>query len=191
VVQVVSNYTRGYASTNTCGGDTDCPSGTNYYNQHTISGNWTLTDAHGETWVGDLVSGLNHASIRPSGFVYAPWTNATWSQFHAAVKTDTYGWNMPLAARVSPRVPGSNYYLASWSAPQNAGYWGHYITLRGYSGGAQSSAVAYYNDSSGGVDEHDTSIHILGSTGAFSNLSNTVYVTMTLRTTDGDWYFIW
>ncbi len=188
VVQVVSNYTRGYTSTSTCGGD-GCPGGTNRYDQHTISNSWTKTDLHGETWLGDLVAGLNGASIKPAGYIYAHWTNPSWSEFHNAIKVDTYTWRMPLAARVDPKHTGSNYYLASWaSAP--AGDYGHYVTLRGYSGSSQSTAYAYYNDSSGGVDEH-TGVAVLGATGAFSNKSNTVYQTMVNNTTDDKYYFIW
>jgi hypothetical protein len=177
---VVSNFTRGYTSTNTCGGDTNCPSGTNYKNQHDISTLWTHTTVDGTT-VSNLVGGLNGASVLPSGYLYAYWTNMSWSSFHNALKVDTYTWRMPLAPRVSPRTPGSQYFLASW-AGQTQGNYGHWITLRGYSGSAQSTANAYYNDSSGGVDEH-TGVGILGSTGAFTDKSYTVYMTMTLRKT--------
>jgi hypothetical protein len=79
--------------------------------------------------------------------------------------------------------------LYSWRNAQ-AGDYGHYITLRGYSGSAQSTAKAYYNDSAGGVDEH-TAVGILGSTGAFSDKSYTVYKTMTNHTTGGSYYLIW
>ena len=189
VVQVVSNYSRGYTSTNTCGGDNNCPAGTNYKDQHYISTNWTKTDQHTQTYVSDLVTGLHGASALPSGFVYAYWTNMSWSSFHNGVKVDTYTWRMPLAPRVDPRHTGSNYYLTSWAGAP-AGDYGHYITLRGYSGSAQSSALAYYNDSSGGVDEH-TGVGILGSTGAFSDKSYTVWKTITLNTTNGLYYLIW
>lgn len=188
-MQVVSNYTRGYTSSSTCGGD-GCPAGTNAFNQHTISSTWTKTDLHGQTYVSDLVAGLNGASIEPAGFIYVWWTNMSWSQFHNAIKTDTWTWGMPLAARVDPRHTGSNYYLTSW-AGEPPGDYGHYITLRGYSGSSQSTALAYYNDSSGGHDEHDTSIGVAGSTGAFSNLSNTVFQTMVNHTTSGSYYLIW
>ncbi len=189
VVQVVSNYTRGYTSSSTCGGD-GCPAGTNRYDQHLISNSWTKTDLHGETWVTDLVAGLNGASIKPAGYIYAYWTNPSWTQFHNAIKVDTYTWRMPLAARVDPKHVGSPNVLASWSTAP-AGDYGHYVTLRGYSGSAQGSAVAYYNDSSGGQDEHDSSTGILGNTGAFSNLSNVVYQTMVNDTTSGSYYLIW
>ncbi len=192
VVQVVSNYTRGYTSSNTCGGDTGCPSGTNYKDQHYISNQWTHTAAVDGTTVANLAAGLNAASVLPSGFVYAYWTNMSWISFHNALRVDAYTWRMPLAPRVSPRTPGSQYFLTSW-AGQTAGSYGHWITLRGYSGTDQSYALAYYNDSSGGVDEHDPSIHILGNTGAFSDKSYTVYKTMTLRTTrinNVDYYYL-
>jgi hypothetical protein len=187
-VQVISNYTRGFTSTSTCGGD-GCPSGTNAYNQHTISTNWTKTDQNGQTNVGDLVSGLNHASVMPDGFVYVSETNMTWTYFHGIIKVDTWTWGMPLAARVDPRHTGSSYYLYSWRN-EPAGDYGHYITLRGYSGSSQSSALAYYNDSSGGVDEHNTSIGIRGGTGAFSDLSNTVFQTMRNRY-PSSYYLVW
>lgn len=97
---------------------------------------------------------------------------------------------MPLVARVDPKHVGSIYYLTSWaSAP--AGDYGHYVTLRGYSGSSQSSALAYYNDSSGGQDEHNSSIGILGGTGAYSNKSYTVFQTMVNNTTSGSYYLIW
>ena len=189
VAQEISNYTWGYTSTSVCGGD-GCAAGINKYNQHTISTNWTKTDLHGQTYVGDLVAGLNGASIKPAGFVYAYQTNMPWSQFHGEIRVDTYSWRMPLAARVDPRHVGSPYFLASWAGVTPADY-GHYIALRGYSGSAQSTAYAYYNDSSGGKDEHDTSITVLGSTGAFSDKSFTVYQTMVNNTTSGSYYLIW
>jgi hypothetical protein len=189
VVQVVSNYTWGFTSSNTCGGD-GCPAGVNKFNQHTISTNWTRTDINQQTFVSDLVTGLNAASIKPSGFVYAWQTNMSWTQFHSTIKVDTYTWRMPLAARVDPRHVGSQYFLTSW-AGASAGDYGHYITLRGYSGSLQGTANAYYNDSSGGVDEHNSAIHILGSTGAFTDRSFTVFQTMVNHTTNGSYYLMW
>lgn len=192
VVQVVSNFTWGYTSTSTCGGE-GCPTGINKYNQHTISTSWTLTDLHGQTYLGDLVTGLNSASVKPTGFFYAYWTDPTWSEFHNAIKGDTWVWLMPLAIRVDPRHTGSAYKLASWAGAPPGDY-GHYITARGYSGSLQSSAYVYYNDSSGGQDEHDGT-GILGGLGAFSDKSNIVYETMrnnkTPDTPSGHYYFVW
>jgi len=122
---------------------------------------------------------MNAASVKPSGFAYVPWTGPTWVQFHNAIIDDTWTWRMPLAAGVNPRLAGSAYYLYSWRNVGGGDY-GHYIALRGYSGNFQSSAYAYYNDSSGGKDEL-TGETILGSTGAFSDLSYTVYKTMMNR----------
>jgi len=188
VVQVVSNYTWGYTSSSLCGAH--CDPGINKYGQHTISDNWTLTDVHGETYVGDLKTGMNSASDLPSGFLYAYEKDLVWSDFHSDLRLDIWWWHMPLAARVDPRHSGSQYFLTSW-AGDPAGDYGHYIALRGYSGTAQSTALAYYNDSSGGVDEHDTSITVLGDTGAFSDNSYTVYRTMKQNNAGGHWYLFW
>lgn len=114
------------------------------------------------------------------------WNSPTWSQFQNAIATDTSTWFMPLAANVSPRKTGSPYYLVSWAAAP-AGTYGHYIPLRGYNGFTQSTALAYYNDSSGGKDEVDPSITVLGSTGAFQDKSYTVYKTMMNRSGNLVW----
>jgi hypothetical protein len=187
VVQVISNYTWGYTSTSECGAH--CGGGVNKYGQHTISDNWTDTDVHGQTYVGDLVYGLNQASVIPDGFIYAYWESPSWSEFHGAIKVDTYTWRMPLAPRVDPRHTNSSYYLYSWRN-ESPGDYGHYIVLRGYNGSSQSTALAYYNDSSGGVDEH-TGVQVLGDTGAFDDYSYTVWQTMYLHKTSGVHYLIW
>ena len=188
VVQMASNYTWGYTSSSTCGAE-GCPSGTNKYSQHYISNNWTNTDDNMQTYVGDLVTGLNNATVMPNGFIYAYQTNMSWSSFHNTVKTDVYTWQMPLAARVDPRHTGSQYFLTSWAGAPGGDY-GHYVLLRGYDGSTQSAALARYNDTSGGQDEHNGT-GILGSTGAFSDKSFTVYKTMVNHTTGGSYYLIW
>jgi hypothetical protein len=171
-VQVISNYTWGYYLNATSESATG-----NKYKQSTISATWTKTDVtQQQTYLGNLINGMNGASQLPFAGFYMQWNAPAWSDFQHAIATDTSTWYMPLAAGVSPRKTGSPYYLYSWrSAP--AGNWGHYIPLRGYSGFFQSSALAYYNDSSGGTDEV-TGETILGSTGAFQDLSFTVYKTM-------------
>jgi hypothetical protein len=171
----VSNITWDYYYSSTSGQS----STTNKYRQSYISSTWTRTDINGYTALGDLIVGMNRASILPWTDFYAQWHNPAWVNFHDAIMMDTYNWGVALAAGVNPKKPGSFYYLYSWrTAP--AGDYGHYIPLRGYSGTSQSTAYVYYNDSSGGVDEV-TGQGILGSTGAFSDKSYTVYQTMMNR----------
>jgi hypothetical protein len=185
-VQVVSNYTWGYTETSECGAH--C-SGNNKYGQHEISDDWTKTDLHGETYVGDLRYGLNQASDRPGIFVYEYGTDLSWEAFHDDIIVDTWWWHMPLAARVDPKDDDTDYFLTSW-ATVPAGEYGHWITLRGYTGDVQSTARVYYNDSSGGVDEH-TGVRIYGDTGAFNDKSYTVYRTMKSNKAGDHYYLIW
>ena len=174
-VQVISNASWGYYSSSTDGQS----SATNKYTQSTISANWTKTDSNLQTNLGDLITGLNSASRRPSGFVYVQMSKPSWDTFHNAIITDVWHYGMGLAAHVNPNKTGSTYHLYSWKnvAP---GDYGHYIPLRGYSGFTQSTALAYYDDSSGGRDEVTGQV-ILGATGAFSDPSYTVYMTMMNR----------
>lgn len=180
-VQVVSNYTWHYYSSSTSAES----STTNKYKESYISSQWTKTDVDKNppnhiyyTSLGDLITGMNAASVLPFGGFYMQWHNPIWSDFQNAIATDTSTWYMPPAAAVSPRTPGSNYYLFSWrNAP--TGNYGHYIPLRGYSGFTQATALAYYDDSSGGID--DFGVGMLGSTGAFQDLSYTVHQTMMLN----------
>jgi hypothetical protein len=174
-VQVVSNYTWHYYYSSTSAEST----ATNRYGESYSSSAWTHTDATGQTYLADLINGMNSASVLPFGGFYMQWHNPTWSDFHNAIATDTSTWYMPLAASVNPRPANSIYYLYSWrNAPQNPNY-GHYIPLRGYAGFSQSSALAYYNDSSGGQD--DFGVGMYGDTGAFQDLSFTVYETIMLK----------
>ena len=119
------------------------------------------------------------ASVLPFGGFYMQWNSPIWSDFQNAIATDTSTWHMPLAVNVNPRPPNSIYFLYSWrNAPQDSGY-GHYVPLRGYAGFTQSSALAYYSDSSGGQD--DFGVGMYGGTGQFSDLSHTVWETMMLK----------
>lgn len=181
--QVVSNYTWDVYNSSQDGE----AAATNKYKQSTISNSWTKNDVDKDpphhvyyTALGDLINGMNAASALPFGGFYMQWQSPSWSEFQNAIATDTSQWFMPLAAGVNPRKTGSPYYLNSW-ASVTPGDYGHYIPLRGYSGFTQSTAIAKYNDSSGGRDEVETSIIIAGSTGAFQDLSYTVYKTMMNR----------
>jgi hypothetical protein len=179
-VQVVSNYTWGYIV------DAGGQSATgNKYKQSVISANWTKTDVTLQTYLADLITGMNSASDPPFAGFYMQWHNPAWSDFHMAIATDTHDWFMPLATSVNPRKTGSAYFLSSWQAAP-AGDYGHYIPLRGYSGWSKSSAKAYYNDSSGGKDEV-TGETILGGTGSFSDRSYTVFKTMMNRSGNLVW----
>lgn len=181
-VQVVSNYTWGYYYSSTNGQSTS----TNKYTQSVISANWTHTDTNGQqTSPGYVAPALNAASHLPFAGFYMVWQNPAWSDFQNAIATDTSQWFMPLAAHVNPRSLNSAYILASWpSGPQKSTY-GHYIPLRGYNGFSQATARAYYDDSSGGVDDNGQGM--LGSTGAFSDKSTTVWGAMTIRA--GNFYW--
>jgi hypothetical protein len=172
VVQVASNYTWGIVVDNA---GSESTTG-NQYKQSTISSRWTKTDVTLQTYLADFITGMNKASDIPFDPFYVQWHAPTWTEFHNAVANDAVNWFMPAAAGITPREPGSSYFLASW---RNAtpGNYGHYIALRGYSGFSQSSAIMYYNDSSGGKDEVSGET-ILGSTGSFTDVSFTVYKTM-------------
>lgn len=173
-VQVVSNYTWDYYYSSTSAES----STTNKYKESYISSTWTKTDTNGYTALADLITGMNAASVLPFGGFYIQVHNPIWSDFQYYIATDTSTWDMPLAVNVNPRKTGSLYFLYSWRAAP-AGDYGHYIPLRGYSGFTQSSALAYYDDSSGGVD--DFGVGMLGGTGAFQDLSYWVYKTMMNR----------
>lgn len=174
-VQVVSNESWQIYSSDPSGQNT----ATNKYTQTFISATWTKTDVNLQTNLGDLITGLNGATRRPSNWAYVQLHNPSWDTFHNAIISDVWVYGMALAANVNPRKANSNAYLASW-ANVTPGDYGHYIPLRGYAGFSSSSAVVYYNDSSGGRDEV-TGTPILGATGAFSNFSTTVYQTMMNR----------
>ena len=175
-VQIVSNYTWDYRYTSVDGE----ASSTNKYQQTEINANWTHATSSDGTSLANFVDGMNSASVLPFGSFYMQWQKPSWSEFQNAIATDTSTWFMPLAAGVNPKKTGSSYYLYSWRTVPAATDRGHYITLRGYSGFVQASAIAYYNDSSGGKDEV-TGVVIYGSTGAFQDLSYTVYKTMMNR----------
>jgi hypothetical protein len=174
-VQVVSNESWHIYSTDPSGQNT----ATNKYTQSFISATWTKTDVNLQTNLGDLIIGLNGATRRPSGWAYVQLHNPTWDTFHNAIISDIWAYGMALAAHVNPRKANSQQYLSSW-ANVSPGDYGHYIPLRGYAGFSSSTAVVFYNDSSGGRDEV-TGIGILGATGAFSDASTTVYQTMMNR----------
>lgn len=174
-VQVVSNESWQIYSTDQAGQNTS----TNKYTQTYISATWTKTDANLQTNLGDLISGLNNATRRPSNWVYMQLHNPSWATFHNAIISDIWAYGMALAAHVNPRKANSQQYLTSW-ANVSPGNYGHYIPLRGYAGFSSSTAVVFYNDSSGGRDEVTGTV-ILGATGAFSDASTTVYQTMMNR----------
>ena len=181
-VQVVSNYTWHYYYTSTSG---QAPT-TNKYTQSKISHDWTLTDTNGQQTSPTLIApALNAASVLPFAGFYQVWKYPVWSDFQNAIATDTSQWNMPLAEHVNPRSLNSSYILASWPSGQQRSDYGHYIPLRGYSGFTQTSALAYYDDSSGGVDDNGQGM--LGSTGAFSDKSETVWGAMTIKA--GNFYW--
>jgi len=113
----------------------------------------------------------------------------TWADFHAGVEIDTWWYHLPVAARVDPRESGSAYFLCSWRNMPGGDY-GHWILLRGYAGHDQPTADIYYNDSSGGVDEHNGTV-LLGDTGSFPDRSYTVWRTMKNNQAGSTWYLIW
>ena len=174
-VQVISNESWQIYSSDTSGQNT----ATNKYTQTFISATWTKTDINLQTNLGDLIAGMNGATRRPSNWAYVQLHNPSWSTFHNAIISDVWAYGMALAAHVNPRKSNSQQYLASW-ANVSPGDYGHYIPLRGYAGFSSSSALVFYNDSSGGRDEV-TGVGILGATGAFSDASTTVYQTMMNR----------
>jgi hypothetical protein len=180
-VQVVSNESWQVYSSDTSGQNT----ATNKYTQTFISATWTRTDINLQTNLADLITGLNGATRRPSNWAYVQLHNPSWDTFHNAIISDVWAYGMALAAHVNPRKANSTAYLASWSNVA-AGDYGHYIPLRGYSGFSSSSALVFYNDSSGGRDEV-SGVGILGATGAFSDRSTTVYQTMMNRSGNLVW----
>lgn len=182
-VQVVANEAWSYYNANTSGESTS----TNKYTQSYISTQWTHTDSGKQTSLSNLISGMNGATTtrRPTGFAYAQDHAPTWTEFHNETISDVWLYSMAPAAHVNPRKTNSIYYLKSW-AGVGPGDYGHYIPLRGYTGFTQGTALIRYNDSSGGQDEVTHEI-ILGATGAFDDLSYTVYMTMMNRYGD----FVW
>ncbi len=111
---------------------------------------------------------------------FVQWNNPSFKDFHSAIIDDTWNWNMPLAAGVNPRDTADGfYYLPSWAnEPPSSGY-AHYIVMNGYAGlYTDASRYAYYDDSSGGVDEVQPWIGIRGSTGAYRYGSYGVWETM-------------
>lgn len=136
VVQVVSNYSWAYASSNK-------------YSQSTISQRWTKTDATKQTYLGDFIYGMNGASRLPYGFVYAQKHQPSFSTWHTTIVSGIYNWRMPLAAGVRPHEHGAYYYIVSWPVPKSAG---HYIGIFGYDGFASTSNLSrkvYYTDTAG------------------------------------------
>lgn len=135
VVQIVSNYSWGKTGSQ------------NAYSQQTISDNWTHTDANQQTYLGDEITGMNLASVKPVGFVYAQKHNPTYSNWHATIIEDVHGWRMPLAAGVIPWKTGGTYHLVSWNKVSNTG---HYIELHGYSGYiSDPTKSVYFSDTAG------------------------------------------
>lgn len=182
VVQVISNYTWNYYYTATSGEATT----TNKYTQTYISSHWTHTDTNGgQTSPSYVALALNAASVLPFAGFYQLWQKPVWSDFQYAIATDTSQWLMPLAAHVNPRSLNSAYILTSWPTGAQKSTYGHYIPLRGYSGFTQATALAYYDDSSGTVD--DNGVGMLGSTGAFSQNSHAVWGAMTIKA--GNFYW--
>jgi hypothetical protein len=173
-VQVVANEAWGYYYTSTNGQAT----ASNKYTQTYISSHWTNTDATLQTYLSDLIAGMNGATAtkRPANFVYMQDHDPSWDEFHNEAITDVWLYSMALAASVNPKKAGSAYYLDSWRSVPGGDY-GHYIPLRGYVGFDQSTALIRYDDSSGGTDDVTGEI-ILGSTGAFDDLSYWVYKTI-------------
>lgn len=161
-VQVVSNFSWGL-------------SGTNRWSQGGISDSYTHTDAHGETWLPDMINGMNGTSRLPSGFVFAQKHNPTFSDWHNTIITDVFNWQMALAAGVKPFISMSKH-LHSWP---NSVFAKHYIALNGYSAYAwMANPLAYYDDSSGGYG---------GTTGAFSDPSPLVFDTMNANSGNMIW----
>jgi hypothetical protein len=175
VVQVVSNYTWGIRNSTVSGETTS----NNHYKQSYISSHWTRTDTNGQTYLADEITGMNAASIRPTNWSYVQWHNPSFQDFHNAIIDDTWYWNMPLSAGVNPRDSvNGGFYLPNWASVPPSSTYGHYIAIRGYAGlYSDPSRYAYYNDSSGGVDEV-TGQGIYGSTGSYNYGSYGVWETM-------------
>lgn len=137
VVQIVSNYGWRMAA------------GSNKYSQTAISNNWTRTDVNGQTYLGDMITGMNRASRLPSGFAYMQKHRPSFGDWHATIVSGTYNWRMPLAAGVNPHAPGAYYYIVSWPVEKVAA---HYIELHGYkgfSGSPNGSRLVKYSDTAG------------------------------------------
>jgi hypothetical protein len=180
-IQVLSNLSWGVFNSSIEGQTTS----NNKYTQTHISASWAHTTSDSGTTLANLIDGMNGASNLPAGF-YSQWHAPEWINFHDAIIIDTYNFGVGMAIGVNPRKLNSIYYLTSWKNNTPKIDIGHYIPLRGYSGSDQSSALAYYDDSSGGQDEVDGT-WIAGSTGAFSDLSYTVYMTMMNRNGNMAW----
>lgn len=135
VVQVVSNFTWGKTGAQ------------DKYSQQFISDQWTHTDANQQTYLGDEIVGMNSASVKPSGFVYAQKHNPTFETWHGTIIEDTFWWRMPLAAGVIPWKAGATYHLVSWKLVSNGG---HYIELHGYVGRVtDASRYVWFSDVAG------------------------------------------
>ncbi len=183
-VQVASNLSWDYYYSSTSG-ETGA---TNKHKQTTISATWTHTNSSGTTDV-NMVAGMNGASHLPYTPFYFKWSNPVFQDFHNAIIMDTDGYGMALAVHVNPRdTVNGNYYLPNWAGVDPSSGYGHYIAINGYSG-LYSDPVrwAYYDDSSGGVDEYDGHTVILGSTGAYRYGSYGLWETMR----NGNNYLIW
>lgn len=156
VVQLVSNYSHQMA-----------PSA-NWYTQQRISDLWTKTDANGQTYLGDLINGMNGASVLPSGFAYIQKHNPTFTDWHNTIISGVYDWRMPLAAGVIPRKSGATYRLVSWNIVSNAG---HYIEIHGYVGFVQNPQKwVFFSDTAG--------MYASSTAGNYKQSSFAVYKTM-------------
>jgi hypothetical protein len=162
VVQVVSNSTWGFSSTNK-------------YSQQAISDTWTRTDVNTQTFLVDFIRGMNGASRLPSGFAYMQKHSPTFSDWHTTIVGGIYNWRMPLAASVRPHEPGAFYYIVSWPNAKSAA---HYIGLFGYRGFASTTNLdrkVYYTDTAGTYAASGVKA------GNFWDISYDVYQTMMMN----------
>lgn len=152
---------------------------TNKYGQVTISQNWTRTDVNGQTYLGDLITGMNgstaNSSRRPSNFTYYALLPSSFTHWHNTIVSGIYDWRMPLATLVIPYGSGRQYRLTSWPVVSDTG---HYIAIGGYNGlaGTPGRTVRY----------SDTAGTYASSTAAnYSQDSYPVYQTMVYHSTRG------
>jgi len=160
--QVAINLSRGYFYSQLGGENTK----TNYRLQSEIA-DWANTTASAGTSGANLESALNRprAILKPTPeWIYVFADHGDLDAYYNKVVTDVYGYGMPLISLVRPNEPGKEHHLSSWDGP--AIHAGHWIVLRGYSGGDASSATIFYNDSSEGYQ---------GGTGAFSDPALTMW----------------
>lgn len=178
-IQEIANYSANVTSIDTSRDGGQGPN--NFLSQYAIDSVWTHATPDGGTTAANFLAGLNGAPNLPSGFQYVQWHQPDWASFHVSIETDTYYWDLGIAAGVNPRATNSSYYLFSWRNAPPSNLYAHYIAIRGYSGdnAHQTTSKAYYNDSSGGTDHYGNPMD--GSTGDFSDLSYTVYKTMMNR----------